>query len=269
MLSIRERVPMVEPGVAVRSGASTIAGRRQNNEDCFTLCREHSLWAVSDGIGGAPFGDVMSRVACNVLSSSWTESFSETEINERLRRTVQLVNEKVSGVSDLLGNLGSGSTLLIAHLCDSRLWVASVGDCAAFLIREGAMRRLNFLGRTNRHSNGLDEALGYHLELNPEVSSYPIRPGDVVLLCSDGVWSTQDEEQMAAALFADVGPSQVAHLGNPQVMAEYVTQGSDMSDNATAVVLVFGEAATRMDPDETSSFPIIGDDEKASMHTRT
>lgn len=245
-----ELTPLDEPSPietethwSVRVGGYSVAGRRERNEDYYLIDCERSLWAVSDGIGGAPFGDAASRVACNALPEAWDGAKDGTDsASDALCKAIRNVDVCLSRFSILLGGEGTGATILAAHLEGGSLITASVGDSGVFLLREGTISRVGDDGRISSFSNVLDEALGYSLDLRPRIEAIDLTHGDAVLLCTDGVWSTQGYSDMASALLGPTDPLNVASDGNPQEMAFRVVKGSDMSDNATAVVLVFEEA---------------------------
>ncbi len=224
----------------VISGAHSVTGSRQKNEDAYLIDATRRLWAVSDGIGGAPFGEVISRVSCNYAPRAWDANPNATPVQERLASTITQVNDFVSDLSDLLGRKGSGATLTLAHYDGRTAYIASVGDTKAYLLHEGTLSQVSGDGRVSQLTNALDQALGYHINLNPTFTSFEPVPGDVLALCTDGVWATQTLPRIQTALEDGLTNSeQIALDGNPQHMAYRLVEGSDMSDNATAVVVLF------------------------------
>lgn len=238
-----EKAPAQTTPCTTLNGGNSIVGTRAKNEDSFLVDAERHLWAVSDGIGGAPFGEVISRVSCNYLSHAWEAAAPlHPEIPDRLETTIRLVDSYVSQLSDLLGNEGSGATLTVAHYDDHTLHLASIGDSRSFLLRESTLKQISNDGRVSTMTNALDQALGYHMALKPDITSFVPQPGDVLVICTDGVWATQSLESMLRAITEGMEPDRLAVQGNPQRMAYRLTQGSDMTDNATAVVVLFQDA---------------------------
>ena len=232
------------------NGGYSVTGARSKNDDSYLIDAERHLWAVSDGIGGAPFGEVISRVSCNYLAKAWDAATPlHPQIADRLTTAIRLVDTYVSELSDLLGRKGSGATLTVAHYDGRTLTIASVGDSRAYLLRSGSLEQVSNDGRVSETSNALDQALGYHLALRPTIASFTPRPGDVLAICTDGVWATQSLDSMRTALSQGVdSTAQMAAEGNPQHMAYRLAQGADMSDNATAVVVLFNA---------TGDFPLL------------
>ena len=225
---------------SVMSGAHSVTGSRQKNEDSYLIDAPRHLWAVSDGIGGAPFGEVISRVCCNYAARAWDASLNAPSVEERLQATIAQIDAYASDLSDLLGHKGSGATFTLAHYDGRLVTIASVGDTKAFLLHEGALTQISADGRVSSLTNALDQALGYHLNLRPAFASFEPHPGDVLALCTDGVWSTQTMLRLQTALQdGHASSQQIATDGNPQHMAYSLVEGSDMSDNATAVVVLF------------------------------
>ena len=238
-----EKSPAQPTPCTTLNGGNSIVGTRVKNEDSFLIDADRHLWAVSDGIGGAPFGEVISRVSCNYLPRAWEAAAPlHPEIPDRLETTIRLVDSYVSELSDLLGNEGSGATLTVAHYDEHTLHLATIGDSRSFLLRQGSLEQISNDGRVSTMTNALDQAMGYHMALRPDITSFVPQPGDVLVICSDGVWATQSPESMVRAITEGMDPNLVAVQGNPQRMAYRLTQGSDMTDNATAVVVLFQDA---------------------------
>lgn len=223
------------PPVALRLGSYSQRGNRPRNDDFCAADAAVQAFAVSDGIGGAPYGDIIARVACNRALSAWSEAGRHGLRGEmRMRRTIDVTAQAADDVSEWLGSLGSGATLLFAAMEHDVLRVLSIGDGRCYLLRDGVLSSLTDVGRASTRSNALDSALGYRMQLMPHEWSGRLLPGDCVLLCTDGVWSTQSPENLARNL--------IRCMGNPHAMARSVVEGSSRADNATAVVLLASPA---------------------------
>ena len=182
-------------------GVSSHRGPRQRNEDYASFSWKENFFAVSDGIGGAPYGDVMSRLACSAAVRAFDEG-------EDVYAAFRLANEVTSVVSDLLGER-SGATLLLAEWQGAILRIASVGDTRAFVLRDGQLRAITDLGRASVNSNALSKAVGYGA-IDPDVVEERLVAGDRVLLCTDGVWEYLEDVRIAELLGADESAPLVA-----------------------------------------------------------
>lgn len=239
--TVVDRGTATNVGFVTYQGGYSVAGRRTKNEDFLHIDSNNSLWLVSDGVGGAPHGEIVSQVACNYYTRAWNDpAFADLDTKEHLVACLEQTNAYVSELSELLGNKGSGATLTAACYANGSLVIVSVGDSRAYLLRDATLSQVSGNGRNRDDSNIIDQALGYYMELEPEIVSFVPKPADILLICTDGVWSTQDKDDLVHALL-DGLPSKraISQKGNPQRMAYAVVEGSDMSDNATAIVVLF------------------------------
>ncbi len=199
---------------AVDTVAKTHPGlQRRDNED--SMLARAPVFVVADGMGGAQAGEVASRIAIETFEQGLPEEGSP---EERLAQRVQEANQRIHDVSAREHERrGMGTTLTAAYLDDTHLSVAHVGDSRAYLFRDGELERL-----TQDHSlveelvrrgkltaeqaaehpqrSIITRALGPEPEVDVDTWTYPVRAGDVLLLCSDGLTSMISEEQVAEIL---------------------------------------------------------------------
>ena len=231
-------------------GAASKCGRRSKNEDASTISPDGKLFAVADGIGGAPMGDIMSTVACNAAVDAYMGE-------PALFGAFDAASYETFRVKSLLrpGSEGAGTTFLAAEREGNELKVAWVGDSAALLLRDG---KLTFIAAPDNveHSNELGSALGYFEETLPLYTACSLKAGDRVLLCTDGVWSVLEVERLVELLSTQANAAWLAQL----ITKEAVECGYD---NATAIVLAVeegeGEPASEEDvacPD-LSELPVV------------
>jgi len=192
----------------------TDTGRqRRENEDNAYVCAP--VFVVADGMGGAQAGEVASRIAIETFEEGLPESGSP---EERLADRVRDANHRIYDRSRAEhGREGMGTTLTAAYLDDARLAIAHVGDSRAYLFRDGELTRL-----TQDHSlvdelvrqgkltaeqaaehpqrSIITRALGPEPEVEVDTWTYPVRAGDIVLLCSDGLTSMVSEQRIKQIL---------------------------------------------------------------------
>jgi protein phosphatase len=183
---------------------------REGNEDYLghvapetpDQARSHGwLFAVADGVGGHEKGEVASRTAIEAL----LEGFRGAGKGESLSGLLQsLVRKANSRVLDAGMNSGMATTLVVCALRHDRAVVAHVGDSRCYLIRGGTATlltrdhtvasehaRLGLLSADEvaeaetRHI--LSRSLGTGLSVSAEINDHQVFPGDVLLLCSDGL----------------------------------------------------------------------------------
>jgi len=194
--------------------AKTDTGRqRRENEDC--AFARAPVFVVADGMGGAQAGEVASQIAVDVFSHGLPDSGSpEERLASRVQEANQRIWEQARARSE---HAGMGTTLTAAYLDDSELAIAHVGDSRAYLFRDGSLRRLtqdhSLVDELVRRGKLTEEqaaehpqrsiitrALGAEPTVEVDTWTYPVRPGDVLLLCSDGLTSMVAEERVEEIL---------------------------------------------------------------------
>jgi protein phosphatase len=207
-------------------GLTHVGRQRQHNEDSFLVSDEAKLFLVADGMGGHAAGEIASKIAVDSISEfivhtkeddgTWPHAYDEHygRATNRLMAALRLANTRVLEAMRKDARLrGMGTTVVAALADDSKMSVAHVGDSRAYLVRNGEMMRL-----TNDHSwvfeqvqagmlteaeaekhplrNVITRALGGALSVTPDASEVEAQPGDVYLLCSDGLTGMVPEEEI-------------------------------------------------------------------------
>jgi len=221
--------------------------RRENEDSAYVRA---PLFVVADGMGGAQAGEVASRMAVETFERGLPESGSP---ESRLAELVRDANQRIYDRSRVdRGRAGMGTTLTAAYLTDGQLAIAHVGDSRAYLLRDGRLLRLtqdhslvDELVRQGKLTEAqaaehpqrsiITRALGPEPEVEVDTFTYPLRPGDVLLLCSDGLTSMVSEERMAETILTAPGLEQAAD----RLIDEANEAGG--RDNITVVLCRFGE----------------------------
>ena len=205
----------VRTGIEV-SSQSDIGCQRQNNEDSFgywepeddqQFLRKGRLAVVADGMGGYEGGQEASRLAVETLMAVYRD-FGGDDPQTALVEALQAAHEQIREYSFAHPELrGMGTTCTAAAIVQDSLYYVHVGDTRLYLIRDGQIARVtrdhSYVGRlvesgmisreeaeTHPQRNILTAALGTNPDLimdspgRPE----PLRPEDVLLICSDGLW---------------------------------------------------------------------------------
>jgi protein phosphatase len=199
---------------AAESTFKTDKGRqRPENED--SAFARSPVFVVADGMGGAQAGEVASRIAIEAFESGLGDSGSP---EERLAGRVREANRQIYDRSrSEHGREGMGTTLTAAYLDDGSVAIAHVGDSRAYLFRDGELTRLtqdhSLVDELVRRGKLTEEqaaehpqrsiitrALGPEPEVEVDTWTYPVRPGDVLLLCSDGLTSMVPEPRIGEIL---------------------------------------------------------------------
>jgi PPM family protein phosphatase len=204
------------------SFAGTDVGRaRSGNEDSYFCGR--TVFAVADGLGGHQGGEVASAAAVEPLAALDGREFAEPdEAAEALAAAIQEANsaimDRAAGDPDLWG---MGTTVTAAALAaDHHLQLAHVGDSRAYLLRDGSLEQLTtdhtVVAELVRRGRLTPEQAAIHPErsiltravgLDPRIpvdtpDPVELRPGDQVLLCSDGLTEAVDHDRIGELLSA-------------------------------------------------------------------
>ncbi|MBX3466590.1 MAG: serine/threonine-protein phosphatase [Planctomycetes bacterium] len=237
-----------------RSGGTTRAGPDGPNEDALLRDDERRFYAVADGVGqyrGAAIASALAVEACHEALAGGRP------VDDALRPWLGRAAGRAARALHARGRaepaLGSMATTLTAlQLVDEAWWIVHVGDTRAYLLRDGrleqltrdhsvAWEQLEAGGitkdqlRTHPNQNLLTRTLIARREdVVPDVTTGDLRPGDRLLLCSDGVLKVLDEGRVAESL---------SQGDDPQAIAEALVERADrlgLTDDATAVVVLVG-----------------------------
>ncbi|HYL15408.1 MAG TPA: protein phosphatase 2C domain-containing protein [Terriglobales bacterium] len=179
--------------------------------------RSHGwLFALADGVGGHRQGEVASRVAVETVLAGFRQATPGEPHTTLLARLVQSANTQVyeTGLASGTSGAGMASTLVACALRFDRAAVAHVGDSRCYLIRSGHAKpitrdhtvaneqlRLGVLSAqeaaevSTRHV--LSRSIGADLFVNVETNEIQLLPGDVLLLCSDGLHGAVPIKELA------------------------------------------------------------------------
>ena len=205
------------------SEAATHPGTvRPRNEDAYVNRADIGLWAVADGAGGHGAGDVASAAVAAALSDL-PRGLSASELLAQVRLRLGAVHADLRQRAAAAGPgriIASTVVILLArgghYAC---LWA---GDSRAYLLREGTLTRLtrdhslvqemveagmlrDAEAESHPQANVITRAVGAAGELEMEKASARIAPGDLFLLCSDGLFKALPESEIATVLAAGEG----------------------------------------------------------------
>jgi serine/threonine protein phosphatase PrpC len=241
----------------VRYGGRTDPGRkRRRNEDSFVL--EPPLFAVADGMGGAQAGEVASQLAAAALRDAHAEGGVVELIQEANRRVWQRANEDAAasgmGTTVTAAIVEPGGRVVLGHVGDSRAYLLREGELiqltedhslVAELVRRGELSPQE--AETHPQRSVITRALGTDPDVDVDSFAVESQPGDVFLLCSDGLSSMVDDETVRSVLERHRTDLDAAAKA---LVAEANRGGGE--DNITAVLFEVGE-----DGDATVAMPAV------------
>lgn len=189
---------------------------RNNNEDSYWVDLDNGLLVVCDGMGGHNGGEVASAIAVETINKFFTSS--SEELPGRLVLALEKANSAILNSAKQDPALhGMGTTATLAAFEDGTMYVAHVGDSSLYLMQDKQIRKVTrdhtlaqqllMEGRlkpedmrSNPYNHILTRALG--VEENVSIDQYQekVKPGDLILLCSDGLSDKVSEGEIQEIL---------------------------------------------------------------------
>ena len=193
---------------------------RENNEDFVLADQDHGIFLLADGMGGGPAGEVASELAVTTAHALLLRFLADTRPGQVARLLAEALAAAHSAVAKrALGDLslqGMGTTLEIVALRGAEAVICHVGDSRIYLFRQGELRQVtsddNYAAVMvqnrmitadripSRYRHILTQAVGVSDELVPEIRSLDLKPGDLLLICSDGLNGALEDREIAALI---------------------------------------------------------------------
>ena len=177
-----------------------------------------TLLVVADGVSGREGGEIASQTAVEVTIREYTESPESWGPSKRLYRSVQRANIEIHDRAMVVPELRGMSTTLTAAVIDQGiLYAAHVGDSRLYLLRDGKLfqktkdhtvaaerMRMGLISaeRARQHPDRstITRSVGTDLIAAVDRITFPLAQGDVVLICTDGLYNVLDDDTVRAHL---------------------------------------------------------------------
>ena len=217
-------------GVLEMTGMSDVGLRRTHNEDSIGNDTDMGLAIVADGMGGYRAGEVASAIAINVIMDEMRKGLESQPPGERdeetgfykgslmVRHAIVKANEIIYRTANSQPQCqGMGTTLLAVLFYDNRVTVAHVGDSRLYRLRSEEFEQLTAdhslvqelvdkgfyspeEAKQSVQRNLVTRAMGVDPEVTTEVQEKSVRPGDLFLLCSDGLTDLVEDRDIHLTL---------------------------------------------------------------------
>jgi protein phosphatase len=222
-MSERERQGLRQVSVGEVFSAVTDVGRvRDLNEDRFDVSGDERLFIVADGLGGHASGEIASAAAVEAIRTVLsTERLRALEANlaaieGTLREAFAAAHDQVRAVADSNpARHGMGTTLIVGWVAGDALYTCHAGDVRAYVKTAGEFRQLTedhsfvaalvragaLIPQQAQHHPARSEllqAVGIGRSIRPDFRKEALSGGDLVLLCSDGLWDEVEDEDIAS-----------------------------------------------------------------------
>lgn len=201
------------------AAAVTDRGRkRPSNEDAFGYSVEDGVYVVCDGMGGAAAGEIASSIAVDELLRILCARDPAVTLSALANEAIAAANNAIFSRAQRNPKLsGMGTTLVALLVEDSQVWALNVGDSRCYRLRAGRLEQLTVdhslvdeqvrLGRMSHAEavrsplrNVITRALGTQTQVTPDLFQFEAEPGDLFLLCSDGLSRELSDKQIESNL---------------------------------------------------------------------
>jgi serine/threonine protein phosphatase PrpC len=209
-----------------------VGQRRDHNEDAVASDAETGLVVLADGMGGYKAGEVASEIAVLTLVSELREGLlelpaGETDKDSELLREGVILRDAVAKANSAIYNVsqsqpqcaGMGTTLVAAVFTDDRVCVGHIGDSRMYRLRGEEFSQITEdhsllneqlksglitpeQAKVSKNKNLVTRALGVDPTVELELHEYEVQPGDIYLLCSDGLSDLVEDEEIQLTLSA-------------------------------------------------------------------
>ncbi|HET6491385.1 MAG TPA: Stp1/IreP family PP2C-type Ser/Thr phosphatase, partial [Burkholderiales bacterium] len=231
---------------------------RSHNEDSIAADGEMGLAVLADGMGGYNAGEVASGIAValipaemrKALAACLTHELNGSEMERLIHDQATRANSTIYRAAQSEPQYsGMGTTLVVALWHDNRITVGHIGDSRLYRLRDDTLEQITRdhsllqeqidsgmitkeQARHAPHKNLVTRAVGIDPEVEPEVHTYSVQPGDIYLLCSDGLpdmVADEDIENTLASLKANL----------PLAAEQLVQQANDNGgrDNVSVILV--------------------------------
>jgi protein phosphatase len=211
-------------------GVTDVGRKRSHNEDAIGSDPEHGLAVLADGMGGYQAGEVASAIAVDTILAevrARLKNVSPEEVDDDtgFSRGTLLFKAAIEKANRLIYRAahskpeceGMGTTVVAIGFFENRITVAHVGDSRLYRLREGHFEQVTSdhsllqelidkgfytpeEARKSLNKNLVTRAIGVEDEVAPDFQEEFVKPGDIYLLCSDGLTDLVEDDEIAAIL---------------------------------------------------------------------
>lgn len=236
--------------VGARSDVGMI---RSGNEDNFfaEADERRGVFVVADGMGGHAAGEVASEMAVQIVSRNLlaVRSVIDAETPQILAQALRDANHAIyERMLAEVDKQGMGTTASVLVISDNQFLIGQIGDSRIYLLRDGALKQVTKdhsyvqeqvdaglltpeQARYHPYSNVITRCVGAGEQVEPDLYSGEVKPGDVFLVASDGLTGMVDDRRLQQMLLVRSGPGRIVDA----LIAE--ANGRGGLDNITAIVV--------------------------------
>jgi serine/threonine protein phosphatase PrpC len=199
-------------------GITDVGLKRTNNEDAFVVRPDLGFWAVADGMGGAAAGEVASRIFVETATEAFASNSTEETQMDRVKNAFTFANSRMLGhVASHPEHAGMGCTAEILAISGDDIFIGHVGDSRTYRLRNAELKQLSVDhslvaeqikqgliseqdARNHAMRHVILRAVGAKESVELDLLKGKGLPGDVFLLCSDGLTDMVDDAAIRKCL---------------------------------------------------------------------
>ena len=261
-------------------GVTDVGCKREKNEDSFLVNDPLGLYVVADGMGGHVGGECASKLAVKTVEevvetlqadpdSTLQEGLDikpgdfKTWLHYAFTVASRRIFEKAAADSSLHG---MGTTTVVMLFRNNRVFIGNVGDSRAYRIRKGKIEQMTTdhslvaeqiragiikpkEAKEHRYKNIITRSVGFQESVEADIEARAAKPGDIYLLCSDGLYNLVQDEEMF-----DIVKNNSLKEAAKRLVDITNSRGGD--DNITAVLVKVESVDEDVDEDEESTMQI-------------
>lgn len=210
-------------------GVMTSKGKiRELNEDSYYISKKKDfpLFIIADGMGGHKAGEVASKMAVDIISSSFENALSSKKIDEYnivdiIKNSIWRANDEIYKKSIENDEFsGMGTTVTLAYEVKGKFFIGHVGDSRAYLLRDGSLRQITKdhslveelvsngsitkeEARFHPQKNVITRAVGTDKKVDVDLIVKEKLKGDILLLCTDGLTNMLNDDEIKELLLGN------------------------------------------------------------------
>jgi len=203
------------------AAVSDLGRKRSSNEDSYGFSVEHGVFVVCDGMGGAAAGEVASSLAVDEILRMVAEAGSAPSC-EQMEDAIAAANHAIYTRAQRNQKLsGMGTTMVALAAMERQVRVFNIGDSRCYRLRKAKLDQITLdhslveeqvrIGRMTEDEaqrsplrNVITRALGTQAEVKPDIFEFEAEPGDLFLLCSDGLTRELEDRLLESLLSLDL-----------------------------------------------------------------
>lgn len=232
----------------VKAFAETSTGKvRKENQDCYRINHQTTLYILADGMGGHKAGKFAAQKACDTFNNLFNPHDNDKETH--LTRVFVSTNNSLFQMAQQKAEYdGMGATFIACHIQHGFAHFCHAGDTRAYFFRNNELSQITEdhstvalllkNGLINIHDakqhplrNRINRAIGTQANTMPDYNKIPVVPNDIILLCSDGLWSAIDDNEIEIILKKQISSNEKLKLLHEQA------NQSGGNDNITAILI--------------------------------